>query len=61
MLVYKLPALGGQLVEERAAYRSRTCAVRWRREPESRESQAVFRCRTRGHVANADTDAPGVS
>lgn len=57
MLGYKLPALGGQLVKERAAYSSQTCAVYEHCAPENRESQAVFRCRGCGHAENSDTNA----
>ena len=60
MVDYKLPAFGGQLVEERAAYSSQTCGVCGHCAPENRESQAVFRCVACGHVANADTNASQV-
>ncbi|WP_353744954.1 zinc ribbon domain-containing protein [Methylobacterium sp.] len=50
----------GQLVKERAAYSSQTCAVCEHCAPENRESQAVFRCHGCGHIANADSNAARV-
>ncbi|WP_235884315.1 transposase, partial [Saccharopolyspora elongata] len=40
-----------------AAYTSQTCAVCRAVDPESRESQAVFRCTQCGHTAHADVNA----
>lgn len=40
-----------------AAYTSQRCSTCGEVDPNSRESQAVFRCRTCGHTANADVNA----
>lgn len=40
-----------------AAYTSQRCSTCGEVDPKSRESQAVFRCRTCGHTANADVNA----
>ncbi|HEY9339064.1 MAG TPA: transposase [Kribbella sp.] len=39
------------------AYTSQTCSRCGTRDKEARESQAVFRCRSCGHAANADVNA----
>ena len=39
------------------AYTSQTCSRCKRRDPEARESQAVFRCRACGYCGNADVNA----
>jgi transposase len=41
----------------RAAFTSQRCAVCGYTAPENRESQAIFRCRSCGHEANADLNA----
>jgi putative transposase len=48
---------GSEIVKVPAAYTSQTCAVCRAVDPESRESQAVFRCTQCGHTAHADVNA----
>jgi len=47
----------GRVEKIPAAYTSQTCAVCRHCAPESRESQAVFRCVACGHTAHADINA----
>jgi putative transposase len=48
---------GAQIVKVNPAFTSQTCAACGHCAPESRESQAVFRCVACGHQANADVNA----
>ncbi|MEV6321739.1 transposase [Nocardia sp. NPDC051787] len=48
---------GTRIVKVPAAYTSQTCSRCRSMDPESRESQAVFRCTRCGHSANADVNA----
>ncbi|WP_063721550.1 RNA-guided endonuclease InsQ/TnpB family protein [Nocardia vinacea] len=48
---------GTQIVKVAAAYTSQTCSRCRTTDPESRESQAVYRCRACGHSENADVNA----
>lgn len=48
---------GARVVKVPAPYTSQRCSRCRRVEPESRESQAVFRCTTCGHHENADVNA----
>lgn len=48
---------GSEIVKVPAAYTSQTCAVCRNVDPESRNSQAAFRCTTCGHTAHADVNA----
>ncbi|GAA4882582.1 RNA-guided endonuclease TnpB family protein [Saccharopolyspora cebuensis] len=48
---------GTEIVKVPAAYTSQTCAVCHNADPESRNSQAVFRCTGCGHTAHADLNA----
>lgn len=58
-LDYKIGLLDGRrmLVRVNPAYTSRTCAVCGYCDEGNRESQAVFRCKSCGHTANADLNA----
>ncbi|WP_460653337.1 RNA-guided endonuclease InsQ/TnpB family protein [Kribbella endophytica] len=47
----------GRFEKINPAYTSQTCSVCGHRAPESRESQAVFRCVACGHRAHADVNA----
>ncbi len=57
LLDYKLEERGGHLVKVPAHRTSQTCAACGTVDPESRESQASFRCRRCGRRANADYNA----
>lgn len=57
ILAYKLEERGGTLVLVNPAYTSQTCSECGTIDKESRESQAVFKCRHCGHEAHADTNA----
>jgi putative transposase len=57
LLTYKLKERGGTLVLVDPAYTSQTCSECGTIDKESRESQAVFRCRHCGHEAHADVNA----
>ncbi|WP_223199269.1 RNA-guided endonuclease InsQ/TnpB family protein [Solihabitans fulvus] len=48
---------GTRIVKVPAAYTSQRCSVCRRVDPESRESQARFRCTACGHAENADVNA----
>jgi putative transposase len=48
---------GATIVKVPAAYTSQRCSACRTVDPESRESQAVFRCTTCGHAENADVNA----
>ncbi|MFD4428932.1 RNA-guided endonuclease InsQ/TnpB family protein [Nocardia sp. NPDC058497] len=48
---------GTTIVKVPAAYTSQRCSACRTVDPESRESQAVFRCTTCGHTENADVNA----
>ncbi|MEV5836694.1 transposase [Nocardia sp. NPDC052112] len=48
---------GCRIVEVPAAYTSQRCSACRTVDPESRESQAVYRCTTCGHTENADVNA----
>ncbi|WP_433527585.1 RNA-guided endonuclease InsQ/TnpB family protein [Nocardia pseudovaccinii] len=48
---------GTTIVKVPAAYTSQTCSRCRTTDPESRESQAVYRCRACGHSENADVNA----
>jgi transposase len=48
---------GAEVVQVKAAYTSQTCNACKHVAPESRESQAVFRCVACGHQDNADVNA----
>lgn len=48
---------GSEIVKVPAAYTSQTCSVCRNVDPESRNSQAVFRCTGCGHAAHADVNA----
>lgn len=48
---------GSEIVKVPAAYTSQTCAVCRTVDPDSRDSQAVFRCTACGHSAHADVNA----
>ena len=47
----------GRLERIDPAFTSQTCHACGHRDPDSRESQAVFRCRTCGHADHADVNA----
>jgi transposase len=47
----------GRVEKVAAAYTSQTCSRCGTRDKEARESQAVFRCRSCGNIANADVNA----
>ncbi|WP_410792877.1 zinc ribbon domain-containing protein [Kribbella sp. C-35] len=58
MLVERLEhKAAGRVQRIPAAYTSQTCSWCGTRDREARESQAVFRCRSCGHTANADVNA----
>ncbi|MGW4352990.1 RNA-guided endonuclease InsQ/TnpB family protein [Nocardia sp. NPDC004582] len=48
---------GATIVKVSAAYTSQRCSACRAVDPQSRESQAVFRCTTCGHTENADVNA----
>lgn len=56
-LSYKVPALGGELVEVPPNFTSQKCSECGFVSRESRVSQASFRCVSCGHKAHADTNA----
>lgn len=60
MLKYKMAWSGGSVVEVPAAYSSQTCSACGCVDAASRRSQAVFRCTSCGHQANADLNAATV-
>lgn len=57
LLAYKLEERGGTLLTVDPAYTSQTCSSCGTIDAESRESQAVFRCRHCGLEAHADYNA----
>jgi putative transposase len=57
LLAYKLEERGGTLVTVDPAYTSQTCSACGAVDKDSRESQALFRCRHCGAEAHADHNA----
>ncbi|MEQ4724365.1 transposase [Nonomuraea sp. B19D2] len=56
-LISKARYTGSVIVKVNPAYTSQTCSACTAVDPKSRESQAVFRCTTCGHVEHADVNA----
>ena len=57
ILAYKLEERAGTLLKVNPAFTSQTCSACGARDSESRESQALFACRSCGHRGHADINA----